>query len=353
MFNMHSIKKVVLVSLSFLVSVIFIIWVVFVNSRVGGALDTRDNSAVPMASLNAHNHEATPVSSSYFDGVDPVFWSKLLDRIGSYRKQIDNVSVQASLVEVRDYVIYFYPSTGVLLFYRAVSIVFPEYSAEILNTIKRMDEYNRWFMANSQRLSLLKEIDSNREIWEKRVELFASDAEEIWSSSLTAYEQRRKDVRDAIEEISQSQTYSNEEKLYQLRESLTTNFNQAFEGLAVNKSLFASLYFNIDSVQKELIAMPAEEQQQLLNEIRRQMGYSQEQITKFQKMDIKRNKRWEKGTVYMLEREKLAKRFSGVELDANLDLLREKYFKHEAKTIALEEEESFYRFLRPRVIGRN
>jgi hypothetical protein len=329
------------------------VWIFFVNPHAAGNLDDRNSNFAPMASLNVPNSEPTSESPSYLDGVNPDFWSKLLGRLESYRTQIDNISVQASLVEVRDSIIYLYPSTGMLLFHKAISIVFPEHLVEIFNTIKKVDEYNRWLFSNSQRLSSLNEIDSHRETMKKREKLFGSDAEEIWSGSLTAYEKKREDVRDAIEEISQSTVYSNEEKLYQLKESLTTGFNQAFEGLAVNKSLFASLYLHIDSVQKELIALPPKEQQQQLSEIRRRMGYSEEQINKLQKTDIKRGKRWKNGAAYMAEREQLPKKFSGVELDANLDLLREKYFKHEAKTIALEEEENFYRYLRPRVIGRN
>jgi hypothetical protein len=92
---------------------------------------------------------------------------------------------------------------------------------------------------------------------------------------------------------------------------------------------------------------------QELERIRREMGYSDEQIAQMQEMDDYRESRWQRGLAYMEERRRLTETFEGEALDAELRALRERTFAHEAKTIALEEADDFFRYERPRVYGRN
>lgn len=73
-----------------------------------------------------------------------------------------------------------------------------------------------------------------------------------------------------------------------------------------------------------------------------------------EKLDAKRNERWKTGLEYMAEREKVVVEYEGEQQKEKLTALREKYYKHEAKTIELEEEkDGFFRFNRPRYYGRN
>ena len=86
---------------------------------------------------------------------------------------------------------------------------------------------------------------------------------------------------------------------------------------------------------------------------RTEMGFSQQEVERMQEVDAYREKRWENGLAYMEERDLLVEGLGGEELGTQLDALREKYFKHEAKTIKLEEEDGFFRYKRPRIYGRN
>jgi len=56
-----------------------------------------------------------------------------------------------------------------------------------------------------------------------------------------------------------------------------------------------------------------------------------------------------------MEARKVAKSiYLGDELVKELDKIRDKFFAHEASTIKKEEEElAFFRYMRPRVYGRN
>jgi len=285
--------------------------------------------------------------------VDPAFRSNLLLMLGRYKNGIDNVSVQVRLIQIRDYVVGIYPFLGHLLFNEALIEIFPDHAQDIIFNIGKMDQYEHWLLENSRRLSELTEIANDRELWKKRTDLFGTDAQRIWTGNLTAYEQRKHDAREAIKSIEHSNVISNAEKLHQLKESLADLYDHTIEGYAVNKGLVSGLYFAMDSVQQELSERSLSERQQLLNSIRRQIGYSENRILALEKRDQERNRRWENGWAYMKEREKLAESLSGVELEIQLDVHRQKYFKHEARTIALEEESEFYRYLRPRVIGKN
>jgi len=55
----------------------------------------------------------------------------------------------------------------------------------------------------------------------------------------------------------------------------------------------------------------------------------------------------------MEKRETLSSNLKGDALSKAMDELRMEFFKHEAPTIAKEEQQGFYRFNRPRLYGQN
>jgi hypothetical protein len=113
------------------------------------------------------------------------------------------------------------------------------------------------------------------------------------------------------------------------------------------------VFFSIDSVQNELKNMSPEQRQMEINSIRRQMGFSEEQIEELAKRDAEKEQRWQVGYRYMQQREKVMQQYEGEEREERLKDLREQYFQDEAKTIELEEKDNFFRFERPRIYGRN
>ena len=99
--------------------------------------------------------------------------------------------------------------------------------------------------------------------------------------------------------------------------------------------------------------MSNEQRQQEIDTIRRTIGFDETQIEYLAEQDQVKDKRWLNGYSYMEARQGLHNEFSGEELDTELADLREKHFKHEAPTIAREEEDEFFRYKRQRVYGRN
>lgn len=120
------------------------------------------------------------------------------------------------------------------------------------------------------------------------------------------------------------------------------------------RSQATEVFLRLEPVQARLAAMPAEERRAALADIRRRMGYSEEEIARKAADDAHRDARWENGHAYMKARAELLSRHAqGEALEAELRALREQHFGHEAPTIAREEDAGFFRFQRRRVYGRN
>ncbi|NPC76752.1 hypothetical protein HPC49_00590 [Pyxidicoccus fallax] len=120
------------------------------------------------------------------------------------------------------------------------------------------------------------------------------------------------------------------------------------------RSQATELFLRLEPVQARLAAMPVDERRAALAGIRRRMGYSEEMIARKAAEDVYRDARWENGHAYMKARAELFSRLEqGEALEAELRSLRERYFGHEAPTIAREEDAGFFRFQRRRVLGRN
>lgn len=78
-----------------------------------------------------------------------------------------------------------------------------------------------------------------------------------------------------------------------------------------------------------------------------------EHLEEMEKRDAERNRRWDIGLNYMEARKSVVSEFEGPEQEEKLKVLREEFFKDEAKTIELEEADDFFRYERPRYYGRN
>jgi hypothetical protein len=217
-----------------------------------------------------------------------------------------------------------------------------------------MEKYLLWEKENQVRLAKMDYLQRERLLWEKRQEFFGDDAGNIWSEEVIEREQRKEKVKQTIALLNDAYETSIDDKLEDYQEALEAAYGKSPESYILqNKDLLSKVFFGLNSVQDELSQMDEEQRQEALKSLRRKLGYSEAQLEQLEKIDDKRNKRWKNGLAYMNERDMLAQTTQGSELENKLKLLREKYFKHEAKTIELEEKSDFYRYARTRVYGRN
>lgn len=271
-----------------------------------------------------------------------------------YGKTISQKSIQMNLLRVKRFLLQRYPEDGSAMFYRIVKRAFPDLADEIIITLKKMEQYKNWVEENANRLSEMNKLEKEGAIWEKRTALFGEEAREMWSEEILAFEEKKQQVHETISYLDEAEDLTIYEKLDIYRDTLRDAYEGSSEAFVLqNIDLQAKVFFGIDSVQNELKQLDPEQRQWEINKIRTEMGFTQAQVEKMEEMDDYRNRRWENGLAYIAEREIVMQEADGPEREDRLKELRVKYFKHEAKTIELEEKDGFFRYNRPRVYGRN
>ena len=271
-----------------------------------------------------------------------------------YGANISRKSTQASIYGIRESIVGSNPD-GLLLFYNALKRAFPRYADEIMDTLDKLDIYHQWLEENDATLSQMTEEERMAALWEKRFALFGEDAKEIWTDGMLATDAREAEMTQALDFINESDNMLIEEKLDLYQNKLREVYGGTPEEYLLSQTpIMSKIFFSIDSVQDELKNMSPDQRQMEINKIRREMGFSEQQVEYMEKIDTKRNRRWETGLKYMEKRKKVVSVFEGDEQKEQLNALREKIFGDEAKTIELEEEkDGFFRFERPRYYGRN
>ena len=270
-----------------------------------------------------------------------------------FEAQIDDVSIQARLYRIRQDVIERFPATGLDDFNTAIRRAFPDHAEAILALMTKLDRYNDWLDRETAALMDLAPLERHGTVWAKRRDLFGDDADLIWADEHNDLARKQEQVQTILAELNQAEHSTLDETLYQLNTRLKTTLGEDLIQYGDANSVITKVFFGLDPVQDTLKALPPEQRQKEIDDIRRQMGYSEEQVAKLRERDQERNKRWDNGHAYMAERETVISTLSGEERRQALADLRERYFGVEAKTIRLEEENGFFRYERPRVYGRN
>jgi len=271
-----------------------------------------------------------------------------------YANTISEKSTQALLFRFKNFITGLYPKDGEKRFYAILKRAFPDLADEIMLTLQKMEQYNKWLDENKRAIFGLNDLEKQGMLWQKRRDLFGDDADIIWSEEVLAYEKRKQEMKDTLRMLDGSNDTTIDEKLAVFKGTLS----QAYEGspeayILESTDMLAKVFFGIDSVQEELYALKPDRRKQEIARIRQEMGYTSDQIAELEARDDYRNRRWENGLNYMQERDRIVDEYAGAELDEQLRILREKYFKHEAKTIKLEEKDGFFRYERQRIYGRN
>lgn len=271
-------------------------------------------------------------------------------------ENITDVVVQVGLKEFRDGLQSEYPQKGAEIFEQIIRTAFPELADQILATVLSMDAYDEWLVANYLDLNDMNPIAKDNSLWAKRIELFGEDnARKIWSEEIAEDVRRERAVRTVVSELNQAYDMSMSDRVYTLQAVMQENFGNTAEGALIGTgNVTAKIAFQLDSVQRELAAMPEDQRQTAINEMRRQLGYPEERIEEMASFDQERNSMWEKGTSYMKEREALLSSYQGDDLETELDLLRLKHFDdRHAYTLKQEESIGMMRYERKRLYGLN
>ena len=196
-----------------------------------------------------------------------------------YGNSISKKSTQASIYEIRNSFLGSHPDEGKAMFQSVLKRAFPDLADEIMKTLDKLDLYNRWLKENEPRLSQMTAEEKKAALWEKRIELFGEDAKEIWTDEMMATDARKAKMKDVMAFINESHDTTLEEKLQSYQDVLEETYKGSPEEYLLDqKPVLATVFFSIDSVQDELKQMSPDQRQMAINKIRREMGFTQEQV---------------------------------------------------------------------------
>lgn len=219
--------------------------------------------------------------------------------------------------------------------------------------LAKLSAYEQWLEDNRLLLQGMPMLERQTALWEKREALFGDEASRIWGERESPMHANQDAFQAELQRLDQAHEITPEETAHQLKTSVEQLYNNDMARRLIGPDVMARTLFSLDAVQSHLHTLSADARQERIDSLRRQMGYPEEAISRLSKQDQQRNERWQNGKAYMAERNQLARRYSGDQLDKALDDLRAEHFGRSAKTIALEERDGFFRFERERRFGVN
>ena len=304
---------------------------------------------------SALERAARPAARVPDAGDDEAFDDRMVQMLRLlYGEAIDRTSVQARLLAFRDQVYRRYGADGEARFLEILKAAFPGRWQEILQTLKDVESFDGWLVEAAEELDALPPQEQHEAVLEKRREIFGEERAADLARSELERERRDRSMKKTMQGLESDADTSLDDKLTTYLDALQENYAGGPDAWTLeNPSLLAHAFFGLDSVSDALGELGPEARQQKINEIRAELGYTEDQIAAQESRDQRREQRWQNGLSYMAEREALEQRSSGADFDRELAALQERFFAHEAQTIAAEEADGFYRFERPRLYGRN
>lgn len=280
--------------------------------------------------------------------------SRLATRLVSdYGDTIDEAATQAYLYVEREKLADAYPRDGRVLFEAAVAAAFPDRLSSIMALMAGMDRYHQWLVDQELTLRAMPLMQRQAALWKQREAIFGTRASQIWGEQETVASKNADAVREELNRLDQAHELTPEEIVHQLGITVDDLYGLEAAGQLVTPQALGQALFTMESVQADLAAMAEEERLQRIASLRRQMGYSEEDVRRLEQLDRQRSQRWQDGEAYMAERRQLGRQYQGEQLEQALDRLRQAHFGNTAPTIAKEEQQGFFRFQRERRYGLN
>ena len=325
-----------------------------------GYLFTADPVVEPegLAKTDQAAHPATRFSTPAVPEPALAPWDQRISALATrlrndYGDTIHEPATQAYLFVERQKLAEAYPEEGEALFEAAMAAAFPEFSIAILALMADMDRYHRWLLENELSLRNLSPMEREAALWQQRQAIFGARASLIWGQEESLTGRHAEAVKEELARLDQAHELTPKEVAHQLSTTIDSLYGFDIASQLVTPDALGQALFSMASVQQDLASMSAQERQQRMAALRRQMGYSDDQVERLGQLDRKRDERWQKGEAYMAERRQLTRRYQGEELQRALERLRRQHFGATAPTIAREEDQGFFRFQRERRYGLN
>jgi hypothetical protein len=267
-----------------------------------------------------------------------------------YSSTISDPMVQMQVIEqMEQYLTSEFPETWHGRMAQALGFVFPDKADQLVQMLRKLDDYNAWVDKNWGRLLGMKRTERNNVLWDKRKEIFGNAAQGIWQGDL-----KEDSIYRILEVLNKVKGSSLEDAL----DFLVNSIRQAYGGQAdifikKHQKELLDTFLGLESIQSDFKVMQPPEKRQSLKTIRKAFGMSEAELIRWEALDRVRDERWAKGLAYVKERQRIAGYAQDSSKERMLDELRMKYFGPEAEIIANEERAGFFRFDVKRVYGKN
>ena len=191
--------------------------------------------------------------------------------------------------------------------------------------------------------------DLNQYMWDKRLQLFGEDAEEIWADEI-----KKQQMQKAV--VALGEVAGNFAELQQ--QYIDTRIEIFGDTIFADQSShlpdMLNEFLQLDNVQSELTDMSSRDRKTALRSLRTNLGMDEAALTRWEALDERRETAWSLGAEYMSRRSQLESQFAGDELIHQIYELQEELFS-EALVVHIRNEEStgFFRYSRKQTIGLN
>lgn len=313
----------------------------------GKCLDVRATKAPePLSVPDGKDGFGSWMSSRDWEELSPWAAESLRAQFG---ERIAETRSQVSLLQLRRLLMRRFPDDWEVKLSDLLARAFPDYAQQVLATFDRIDRYDDWLADSTAELSALQHEELTQTLWEKREELFAEDAADIWAA-----ESESRHLRDLMTVVDKAPDLPLEDRLDLLLASADETAHAGSGPLLANKRRTLGIAFlATESVQSDLEQMSPEERAERLRSLRLAIGFDTAAIQAMADLDARHDQQWNNGLLYMTERANVVENHEGTALEEELRYLRARYFGHDARRIEAEEASGFFRFRRRRIYGRN
>ena len=231
----------------------------------------------------------------------------------------------------------------------AIALVFPDNTERLIKMSDNLERYETWLQGVWDPLFSKSKKEKESIVWSKRREIFGTDAEKIWADDLRVIT-----VNKVLSALNKVKGASLKDKLSFFEETIRQEFaSDADVYIRNHQQDLLERFLKLDSVQADLMKMQPQERRQNLRAIRRTFGMDEATLAHWDALERARDERWEKGLMYMKQRQKILDAVQDVTRLFLLDALRNEYFGKDATIVAGEEKTGYFRFKAKRVYGLN
>jgi hypothetical protein len=285
---------------------------------------------------------------SGYDGIvrlDKEVISHLKDQYG---KALNNPKVQVQAIEeIQQLLVTQYPENFQEKIGEAVKLVFPDNVEQLMKMSSKVARYDTWL--NGVWATLLTKGAQERQgiIRGKRSEIFGPEADKIWPDNVKA-----ETINKVLKGLNRVKGASLIQKLAFLHDTIHQEYaSDADAYIKDHQQDLLDRFFKLESVQSDLKGMQPQVRRQNLRAIRQAFGMDNSTLAHWDTLEKARDERWEKGVLYMKDRQQVIDSVPGELREIVLNELRQKYFGSEAATVAGEEKTGYFRFKVMRLYG--